>query len=110
MLANAIDKVRCTSRQNPAQPRLDARGNRRLGGSGGVGMARVRRHAASTISGLLNAQAAAELGIFGFTHQIHRSKVMHKRKAAVARRLGQNCRETSHAGGPLLAREVAKGR
>jgi len=34
------------------------------------------------VSGLLNKQAAAELGISEITYQIHRSKVMHKMKAA----------------------------
>jgi FixJ family two-component response regulator len=34
------------------------------------------------VGGLLNKQAAAELGISEITYQIHRSKVMHKMKAA----------------------------
>lgn len=54
-------------------------------------------------SGLLNKQAAAELGISEVTPQIHRSGITQKNGSRVAGRSGADCRETPNSHQPLAA-------
>ena len=52
------------------------------------------------VSGLLNKQAAAELGISEITIQIHRGKIMKKMEAGLAGRAGENGWEARNTAQP----------